>query len=127
MRKGIFSGETIYLTEKEWRGLLKRFDLSRVVKGEDNMYEIPSDGCYLCTKYRGAGSPAACGGCPLNSEVETCGDVMEDIVGGSFAFHAEVRSGVWWGDYGEGQEAPKHVRKIHRALMKMERVSRRGR
>jgi len=125
MRKGIFSGETIYLTEKEWRELLKRFDLSRVVNTEGDLFEIPSDGCYLCTKYR-TGS-RACGDCPLNDEELTCGDVMEDVVGGSFAFHAEVRSGVWWRDYGEGQNARAHIRKIRRVLMKMERVGRKGR
>ena len=125
MRKGIFSGKTIYLTEKEWRELLKRFDLGKVVKKEDNLFEIPSDGCYLCTKYRK--HSRACGDCPLNDEELTCGDVMEDIVGGGFAFHAEVLSGVWWRECGEGVEAPVHVKKIHDALMSMEKVGRRGR
>lgn len=126
MRKGIFSGETIYLTEKEWRELLKRFDVSKAVKKEDDIYEIPSDGCYLCTKYRRMGS-TACGYCPLNTEVNSCGDFMEDIVGRQFAFQAEVASGVWWRECGEGVEAPVHVKKIHKALMSMKRVWRRGR
>ena len=65
--------------------------------------------------------------CPLNDEELTCGDVMEDIVGGGFAFHAEVLSGVWWRECGEGVEAPVHVKKIHDALMSMEKVGRRGR
>lgn len=125
MRKGKFSGKVIYLTEKEWFELLERFDLSKVVNKEDELFEIPSDGCYLCTKYRT--HSRVCGDCPLNDEELTCGDVMEDIVGDSFAFHAEVRSGVWWRDYGEGQEARAHIRKIRRALIKMERVGRRGR
>lgn len=124
MRKGKFSGKTIYLTEKEWRELLKRFDLSRVVEKEEDICEIPSDGCYLCTKYRK--DNRACGDCPLNDEELTCGDFMEDIVGDGFAFHAEIQSGVWWGEYGAGLEARVHVKKIYVALMKMERVDRRG-
>ena len=125
MRKIVLSGNTIYLTEKERRELLKRFDVSRVVKKEDNISEIPSDGCYLCTKYRV--HSRACGDCPLNDEELTCGDLMEDIVGGAFAFHAEVLSGVWWEEYGGGLEARPHIRKIHRVLIGMERVTRRGR
>ncbi|MBA7624546.1 hypothetical protein ES703_31955 [subsurface metagenome] len=128
MRKGIFSGETVYLTEKEWWELLERFDLSKVVEKEDDIWEIPGKGCYLCEKYRPVEEGrSGCCDCPLDSEVNTCGDIMEDIVGGSFAFQAEVNSGVWWRECGEGQEARAHIRKIRRALMKMERVGRRGR
>lgn len=126
MRKGIFSKETIYLTDKEWRELLKRFDLSKVVEKEGDIYEIPSEGCYLCTKYRGAGS-TACGNCPLNTEVNSCGDFVEDIVGDSFAFHMESGGVVWWRECGEGVNARAHIKKVNRALMKMKRVGRRGR
>lgn len=126
MRVKKFDARVIYLTEKEWRETLKRFDLSKVVKKGDDIYEIPSDGCYLCEKYRTeARDGSACYGCPLDSEVGTCRDLMEVIVGDSFAFHAEVLSGVWWGDYGEGQNARAHIKKVYEALMKMERVKRR--
>jgi len=126
MRKITIGEETIYLTEKERRELLKRFDLSIVIKKEDDIYEILGDGCYLCTKYRVAGS-TACGSCPLNTGVHTCADLMEEVVGDCFAFQVESLSGVWWRECGEGVEARAHIKKIHKALMNMERVGRRGR
>lgn len=123
MRVKKFDDRVIYLTEKERRELLKRFDLSKVVK-KGELYQIPGDGCYLCKKYRkGEGS---CGGCPLDSEVDTCGDLMEVIVGDAFTFHADVNSGVnWIRQY--DTEARIDVRKIHKALISMKRVWRRGR
>lgn len=127
MRKRTFCGITMYLTEKEWRELLKRFDSSKAVRVEGKynwaeIWEIPSKGCYLCTKHRGEGSPA-CKGCPLDSQDFTCGDVMEDVLGAPFGFHAEIRAGVWW-RHVTGKD---DVDKMHKALMNMERVERRDR
>jgi len=129
MRKTTFDGfdpAIIYFTEKQWRELLKRFDLGRVVKdGKEERYEIPSDGCYLCKMYRsGVG---VCGGCPLNTDLHTCGDFMEEIVGKGkdLQFRAEPDSGVWWYTW-HNREARSHARKIYKALMNMERVDRRA-
>lgn len=123
MRKGTFGGETIYLTDKEWSELLKRFDSSKAVKSKKaGFYEILGEGCYLCEKYRGMGG-TACSSCPLNTEVSTCGDFMEGVVGGCYAFHSDVNIGVSWMKGGRGKE---DVEKVHKALMNMERVKGRG-
>ena len=130
MRKKMFDGfdpAVIYFTDKQWRELLKRFDLSRVVKVEgENKYEIPSDGCYLCKAYRsGIGR---CCDCPLSTDLHTCGDFMEEVVGVGtyFEIRIEPESGVWWYTC-KDEDARRHVRKIYEALMSMERVGRRGR
>lgn len=117
-----FSEEAIYLTEKEWRELLRRFDSSKAVESKKSgFYEIPGKGCYLCTLHRKR--TGACGGCPLDTEANSCGDFMQEIVGSPFAFHADVNTGVSWMKGGVGKE---DVEKIYNALMSMERVRERG-
>lgn len=60
MRKFTFSGEDIYLTESQWRGLLGRFDVKNIRQRLD-MFEIDIP-CSLCEE-----SLSGCRGCPFNA------------------------------------------------------------
>lgn len=60
MRKFIFCGEDIYLTEAQWRGLLNRFDVKKIQQRLD-MFEINIP-CSLCKEERRGG----CSGCPFD-------------------------------------------------------------
>lgn len=122
MRVREFDDRVITLTEKEWRALLKRFDLNRVVENEGKeRYEIPSTGCYLCKQYRV--NIDCCGCCPLHATTGSCADLVEVIVGTYLVFFMERASGIWW-DFGDNDEARDQVVMVYDALSRMKRVVR---
>ena len=121
MRVRKFDDRVVTLTEKEWRELLKRFDLNRVVENEEKeRCEIPSTGCYLCKRYRL--SMDSCGCCPLHTTASSCGDLVAVIVGTHVVFFMERTSGIWW-DFGDDEEAREQIVMVYDALSRMKRVT----
>lgn len=122
MRVKKFDDRVVTLTEKEWRALLKRFDLNKVVKNEGReRYELPSKGCYLCERYRL--SIDSCGCCPLHAVTGNCADLVEVIVGTYPVFFMERRSGIWW-DFDSDDEARDQVVIVYDALSRMKKKGR---
>jgi hypothetical protein len=108
MREIKFKGKTAFITEKEWKGLLQRFDYKNA---KDDRILIP---CNCCVKY------GACAECPLN--------VFKDRVGGYHGCYVLYRifdkkgvvglksSFISWCYY-DTKKAKIILKKIHQALL----------
>jgi len=64
MREIKYKGKTAYISEADWRNLLRRFD-AKNAKQEYNRRFYIAVGCNLCKKHRPHGLLSGCGNCPL--------------------------------------------------------------
>lgn len=131
MRKFTFNRKTIYITEKEWRALLDRWDASRAKANDSGKLEIDSR-CIFC-KINNL-HHANCVNCPLNvfddDESHGCVTLVRGLVRkyGNLNDHASLyyssQSIEWFAD--EDKQARRAIQAIRTGILSAVKVSRRG-
>jgi len=117
MRKATLLGKEVYLTEKQWSQLVRRFDLDRAKKQRWGTKFRILVGCFCCN--------FPCNRCPLRvfrwGDLYGCTRVINYFCGTSdWAFALSMNSVYWW--EGDDKRARRQVQKVYTALMCMEQV-----
>ena len=117
MRKATLFGKDVYLTEKVWSQLVRRFDVDRAKKAEYETKFRISIGCFC--------DDILCSSCPLNvwrwRDIYGCTRAMNYLCGTSYlAFSVSMDAVCWWEE--EDKRARRQVQKVYTALMCMEEV-----
>ena len=117
MRKATLFGKDVYLTEKQWGQLVRRFDVDKTKRRKyGSKFEIRV-GCF-CADF-------PCSRCPLGKlkwrEIDGCIRAMNYLCGTSdLAFNVGMAS-VSWHEI-DDRKARRQVQKVYTALMCMEEV-----
>jgi len=127
MRGIKYKGKTAYISEADWRNLLKRFDASRAEQGQLAIYFTIPIPCSLCKKHlqpRWA-LPKACAECPLVVfAIEGqlgCVQLLQSIVP-VMAFSLNSKGIKWLTK--KDKEARHQLAKIHKAIKALPRRKR---
>ena len=130
MRKFTFNRKTIYITEKEWRALLSRWDASKAKKstlGTHGRFMIERNCAFahICMR---------CGECPLGvfevPEARGCVKLIKGLIrkyGNSGDFHhlsVYVYSIEWFAS--EDKQARRAIQAIRKGILSAVRVKKRG-
>ena len=115
MRQFTFQDKTYKMNERDWKQLVKRFDVDKAVKDKDRWF---IDVECIC-KYYGFD----CKGCPFHPKRDlSCDDWLESIFGDYLYYH--IRLGLWdihWFDR-DNEQARQEINKIRQALLDMRRL-----
>lgn len=118
MRKATLFGKDVYLTEKIWSQLVRRFDVDRArqVRRWGTKFRI-SGNCFCVD--------IPCSRCPLYvlhwGRLAGCNRAMHHLCGTSdLAFSVSMHEVSWWEE--NDKRARRQVQKVYTALMCMEQV-----
>ena len=117
MRTARLFGKDIYLTEKQWSQLVRRFDVDKTKRRKyGSKFEIRI-GCFCCD--------FPCRHCPLNvlrwGDTYGCIRVVNYLCGTSnWAFNLTMDAVSWY--EGEDKTARRQIQKVYTALMCMRKV-----
>lgn len=119
MRKATFFGKDVYLTEKQWSILVKRFDLDRAKEAVWQAKSGISIRCF-CPDF-------PCRSCPLYvlrwGELYGCTRAINYLCGTSnWAFALSMDLVTWWVE--DDKKARRQIQKVYSGLMCMEQVKR---
>lgn len=116
MREITYKGKKAYITEAEWKSLLKRFDVGRAEKYlSEFQLRVP---CILCSKYM---KYKRCQPCPL-FVFRHCGELIGSITKAK-SFEIDYNELRWL--ITDDKRARTAITKIRNALLALPRVNRR--